>query len=107
MATTAHGLTTDGLIALSNIALVELAYAWADRVFKDGGDDGDVMGDALYRCLAEIAERHMPEAAEAELRRSCRENARDPDDALDNLNAELAAIRRLQAARLIRDAFDV
>jgi hypothetical protein len=100
MATT-HGLTSDGLIALSDVDLLMAFRKWIGRV-----DDCHTM-DALYFLFDEALERFAPpEAQQVELERFYMDDTDDIDDDLLNLQAALDARRRRHAARLIRETFD-
>jgi hypothetical protein len=90
-----HGLSTDGVIALSSEELVDQTYDYIRLL----DDDLDVVSDALYFLVGEILERFAQDEARAELTRiySDKDDPEDMNDLLDSI----AGMRRRQAARLL------
>jgi len=84
-------LLDDDLIALSDQRLVELIY---EALCEE--DDGST----FYGLVDELLERTHPELARAYVLRM-NPDRDDADDLLDSLEA----LRRRQAARLLRDTF--
>jgi hypothetical protein len=96
---TSHGLTTDGMIAMSDVDLLVETYHWIAWV------EDDVVSDALYFCVQEMAERFAPGASEEELRRSYLDDVDGRGFPSEEWDDALAWLKRRQAARLIRETF--
>jgi hypothetical protein len=101
---TAHGLTADSLIALSDVELIVQTYDYVGNNVDD-----HVAADALYWLLQEIVERYAP-ATVAENAERAFNLLRFPDETAEyrqhELEPILEAMRVRQAARLLRDTLD-
>jgi hypothetical protein len=102
---TIQPMTTDECIALSDDELVDATYAVADDLAESEDLRTEEAGDTLLYLLGELLERFAPEAARAELVRALTHPELGPLDAEDEaeLQDALDALRRRQAARLLRD----